>query len=70
MVTQLENLTIREIIDNSYAAGYNEAIKKVFDWLEHNADNYTWYDEEEGESGVTDEFFEDLETAVKLENNK
>ena len=35
-----------------------EFIKIAIDWLKRNADCYTWYDEMEGESGMTDDFYE------------
>lgn len=38
---------------------------KVIKWLQDNADSYTWYDEFEGESGMTDDFIEDLRKAME-----
>lgn len=38
---------------------------KVIKWLQDNADSYTWYDEIEGESGMTDDFIEDLRKAME-----
>ena len=38
---------------------------KVIKWLQDNADSYTWYNEFEGESGMTDDFIEDLQKAMK-----
>lgn len=38
--------------------------QKVITWLQDNADSYTWYDEFEGESGMTDNFIEDLRKAM------
>ena len=38
---------------------------KVIEWLQNNADSYTWYDEFEGESGMTDNFIEDLKKAME-----
>lgn len=39
-------------------------IKTAIDWLKRNADCYTWYDEMEGESGMTDNFYEDFAKGV------
>lgn len=39
--------------------------EKVIKWLQDNADSYTWYDEFEGESGMTDNFIEDLRKAME-----
>jgi hypothetical protein len=38
---------------------------KVIKWLQDNADSHTWYDEFEGESGMTDNFIEDLQKAME-----
>ena len=42
-------------------------IEKATEWLKKNADNYTWYDEMEGESGMIDEFIEDFKNYMKGE---
>jgi hypothetical protein len=42
-------------------------IEKATEWLRKNADNYTWYDEMEGESGMTDEFIDDFKKYLKGE---
>ncbi len=39
--------------------------EKVIKWLQDNADSYTWYDEFEGESGMTDDFIDDLRKAME-----
>lgn len=39
--------------------------EKVIKWLQDNADSYTWYNEFEGESGMTDDFIEDLQKAME-----
>lgn len=39
--------------------------EKVIEWLQENADSYTWYDEMEGESGMINEFIEDLRKAME-----
>lgn len=33
-------------------------IEKAIEWLRKNADDYVWYDETEGESGMMDGFIE------------
>jgi hypothetical protein len=38
---------------------------KVIKWLQDNADSYTWYDEFKGESGMIDDFIEDLRKAME-----
>ncbi len=43
-------------------------IKKATEWLKKNADNYMWYDETEGESGLTDDFINDFKNYMKGEN--
>lgn len=35
-----------------------EFIKIAIDWLKRNADCYIWYDETEGEAGMTDDFYD------------
>lgn len=42
-------------------------IEKAKQWLTKNADGYTWYDEMEGESGMTDEFVDDFVNYMKGE---
>jgi len=42
-------------------------IEKAIEWLKKNADNYTWYDEFEGESGMIDEFIDDFKNYMKGE---
>ena len=42
-------------------------IEKATEWLRKNADNYTWYDEMEGESGMTDDFINDFKNYMKGE---
>lgn len=39
-------------------------IEKAVEWVEKNADNYTWYDEECADSGLTDDFIKDLRKAM------
>ena len=43
-------------------------IEKACEWLKKNADNYTWYDETEGESGMTDDFINDFKNYMEGEN--
>ena len=42
-------------------------IEKATEWLKKNADNYTWYDETEGESGMVDEFIDVFKNYMKGE---
>lgn len=42
-------------------------IKKATEWLRKNADSYTWYNEFEGESGMTDDFIDDFKDYMKGE---
>ena len=42
-------------------------IEKACEWLRKNADNYTWYDETEHESGMTDEFIDVFKNYMKGE---
>lgn len=42
-------------------------IEKAAEWLRKNADNYTWYDETEGESGMIDSFVDDFRDYMKGE---
>ena len=44
-------------------------IEKAIKWLKEHADdyNYTWYNEMEGESGITDECIEDFKAYMKGE---
>lgn len=42
-------------------------IEKASEWLKKNADNYTWYDETEGESGMIDEFIDVFKNYMKGE---
>ena len=42
-------------------------IEKAAEWLKKNADDYTWYDETEGESGMTDEFIDDFKKYMQGE---
>ena len=42
-------------------------IEKATEWLRKNADNYTWYDESEGESGMVDGFIEVFKNYMKGE---
>lgn len=45
----------------------NAFIEKATEWLRKNADNYTWYDESEGESGMVDGFIEVFKNYMKGE---
>lgn len=42
-------------------------IEKAAEWLKKNADDYTWYDETEGESGMVDGFIDDFKKYMKGE---
>lgn len=42
-------------------------LEKATEWLRKNADNYTWYDEMEGESGMIDGFIEVFSNYIKGE---
>jgi len=41
-----------------------ELLDKACDWLEEHADGYTWYNELEGESGMTEDFIEEFRNAI------
>lgn len=56
-----------KILFAAFDVGFKACLKETLDWLKANADDYTWYNEMEGESGVTDDFYQDLE---KYLNNK
>lgn len=43
------------------------AKEEIYEWLKENADTYTWYNEFIGESGMTDDFIDDLKKAMKDE---
>ena len=49
---------------------HERLMQKMKLWLKANADNYTWYDEMSGESGMRDEFLDDfvkfLESSVEI----
>lgn len=42
-------------------------LEKAAEWLKKNADDYTWYDETEGESGMIDDFVDDFKKYMKGE---
>lgn len=42
-------------------------LEKAAEWLKKNADDYTWYDETEGESGLMDGFVDDFKNYMKGE---
>lgn len=44
-----------------------QMLEKAVEWLRLNADNYTWYDETEGESGMMSVFIEAFIKAMKGE---
>ncbi len=55
---------------NKYDIEYTRTdafIEKATEWLRKNADNYTWYNEFEGESGMVDEFIEVFRNYMKGE---
>lgn len=56
---------VREVFDKTWDGGYNHAVEKAVNWLKEHADDYTWYDETEGESGMTDDFIEDFRLAME-----
>lgn len=43
------------------------AREEIYDWLKKYADNYTWYNEFVGVSGMTNDFIDDLKQAMKDE---
>jgi hypothetical protein len=45
----------------AFDTGYKACLKEALDWLKANVDDYTWYNEMECESGVTEDFYQDLE---------
>ena len=40
-------------------------LNRACKWLKEHADDYTWYDETEGESGMKDEFIADFRKAME-----
>ncbi len=65
-IKTLETL-ICDTISEYEEEGYNHAVEKAVKWLGDNADTYTWYDEMEGESGMTREFIPDFKNAMEVE---
>lgn len=68
---------------NSYTKGYTPwltpdqarsaieiAREEIYEWLKKYADTYTWYNEFIGESGMTNDFIDDLKQAIKDEQGK
>ena len=45
--------------------GKQQTITKACDWLKRNADSYTWYNEFEGESGMTEDFVDEFKNAIQ-----
>ena len=41
------------------------AREEIYEWLKKYADTYTWYNEFIGESGMTNDFIDDLKQAMK-----
>ena len=70
MKSEIENTVIRKIIDKSYQAGFDEAVRMTIEWLNKNVSNYIWFDESEVSTGdccgVTDDFEQDFINAIKL----
>lgn len=48
-----------------YKTGEKETIERVIEWLKKNADSFTWYNEMEGESGMTDDFYDEIRKAME-----
>lgn len=42
-----------------------QTITKACDWLKRNADSYTWYNEFEGESGMTEDFVDEFKKEIQ-----
>lgn len=61
MAAIINHQSYENIDHQSYEKGKRDMFNRIYSWLKKNADNYTWYDEAYGESGMTDEFYEDLE---------
>lgn len=62
-IEELKNSEDKKSNKNLFAAfdsGYKACLKEVLDWLKANADDYTWYNEMVCESGMTDDFYQDL----------
>lgn len=59
------------ILIGAFDAGYKACLKEALNWLKTHVDYYTWYNEMVCESGVTDDFYQDLEKYLrnKLEVN-
>lgn len=54
---------------NGYIQGYMQAekdfLERAITWLKENGDCYTWYNEFEGESGITEGFIEEFKKAME-----
>ncbi len=42
----------------------NDFIEIAINWLKEHADDYTWFDEEVCESGMTDDFYDEFKKAM------
>lgn len=40
------------------------AKEEIYEWLKEHADTYTWYNEFKGESGMTEDFIDDLKQVM------
>ena len=59
----------KELNDDIEYTRTDAFIEKAAEWLKSHADdyNYTWYNEMEGESGITDKCIEDFKRYMKGE---
>ena len=55
----------RDAFRLGYKTGEKETIERVIEWLKNNADYFTWYNEMEGESGMTDDFYNEIRKAME-----
>ena len=70
MVHNIEGNDLRECIDKSFDAGYNEAVRKAVEWLDENWTSFVNYDDEDGVVyywNLTDKFKEFMKIEIKAE---
>ena len=58
------NVGKRLLFMTGYMHGEDDMFKRLVDWLKNNVEKYMWYDEFEGECGLTDEFYDELKKNV------
>lgn len=60
-----EQIDRRDGFKKGYLTAEKETIERVIEWLKNNADSFTWYNEMEGESGMTDDFYDEIRKAME-----